>query len=360
MGKAVIPQGSAGNGGARICLKDGRRLLVTKGVHGLKVSQIRPLPAPEDCVWRQDYAAGTVLDMAYRRIVMLLTAGRSIAQIAARENLPETLRANRVAGIAAALCHGILGAAFAAVEALQKDPLHAESLGSDPKIFTKDGVEAAFECMAFLTHATGRFALATLGPGGRDDLMDALSEVMVARFTRVVYGRRMDASEHEAMVERLAGRLAARNAEYEGCTRPARPGGGPGGAMLWEVGTRTAELLGRTNEIAFIDATDDQMTACLDGLHLAARLLPLREPDAGASPAPATPRRATPGTRSQPEGPRPQRPGASLRERRPEKRSPTRPGTRSPLGKQSDADRSLVGAAKSAPTMACARASRRV
>ena len=49
--------------------------------------------------------------------------------------------------------------------------------------------------------------------------------------------------------------------------------------MLWEVGTRTAELLARTNEIAFIDATDDQMTACLDGLHLAGRLRPLRPPD---------------------------------------------------------------------------------
>jgi len=120
------------------------------------------------------------------------------------------------------------------------------------------------------------------------------------------------------VAERLTARLADREGEYEACPGADRPGNGQGGALLWEVGTRTAELLGRTNEIAFIDATDDQMAACLDGLHLAARLLPLREPDAGASPAPATPRRATPGTRSQRERRPPQRPGSSLRERRPE------------------------------------------
>ena len=49
-----------------------------------------------------------------------------------------------------------------------------------------------------------------------------------------------------------------------------------------------AALPGRTNEIAFIDGADDQMTACLDGLHLTTRLLPLRERDGEASQAPPT------------------------------------------------------------------------
>ena len=319
MSGGVIHDGSAGNTRSRVYLQDGRCLLVTKCLQGLEVSQVSPLLVPPGCVWRQDYAAGPVLDRAYRRIVMLLTAGRSIAQIAAHENLPETLRGNRVGAIAADLCHGILGAAFAAVEALQKDPLHAASLGSDPKIFTKDGVEAAFEYMAFLTHATGRFALAALGPGGRDELMEALPDAMIAGFTRALYGARMDAVEHEAVTERLAGRLADREAEYENCADGERPEGGPDGMVRWEVGTRTAALVGRTNEIAFIDGADDQMTARLDGLHLAARLLPLRDPDAGASRAPATPRRAGAGVRSPQEGRRPRRSAAPLREKRPEK-----------------------------------------
>lgn len=303
MRAGVGHNGSAANIWARVCLKDGRRLLVTKCVQGLEVSQVSPLLVPPECVWRQDYAAGPVLESAYRRIVMLLTAGRSIAQITAHENLPETLRANRVAAVAADLCHGILGAAFAAVQALQKDPLHAGSLGSDPKIFTKDGVEAAFEYMAFLTHATGRFALATLGSGGRDELMEALADAMIAGFTRALYGERIDSVEHEAMTERLAGRLADREAEYISCVCADRPGGGTDGMALWEVGTRTAALLGRTNEIAFIDDADNQMTACLDGLYLAARLLPLRESDAGVSRAPATPRRASQGVRIRPQIP---------------------------------------------------------
>lgn len=290
MRAGVVHDGSAGKTWARVCLKDGRGLLVTKGLQGVEVSQASPLPAPQEWLWRRDYAAGHALEAAYRRIVMLLTAGRSIAQITAYENLPETLRGNRVAGIAADLCHAILGAAFAAVHALQKDPLHAGSLGSDLKTFTKDGVEAAFECMAFLTHATGRFALATLGPGRRGELMEALADALIAGFTRALYGGRLDAVEHEKVAERLAGRLADCEAEYEGCMGTDRPGGGSGGTLLWEVGTRTAALSGRTNEIAFIDATDDQMTACLDGLHLAARLLPLQEPEAGASLAHATPR----------------------------------------------------------------------
>ncbi len=297
MGEAVISQGSAGNGSARICLKDGRRLLVTKGVHGLEVSQISPPPAPEECVWRQDYPVGHALDVAHRRIVMLVTAGRSIAQITAHENLPETLRSNRVAAISTDLCQGILDAVVAIVQDLKKDPLNVASLGSSTNALTRAGVEVAFEYMAFLTHATGRVALATLGPEGRDEFMEALAEAMIAGFTRVLYDRRMDAVEREVVVECLAERLADREAEYEGCTRMDRPGAGLGGTLLWEVGTRTAALLGRTNEIAFIDATDDQMTACLDGLHLEARLLRLREPGSG-HPPPREPGRLLPTRRA--------------------------------------------------------------
>ncbi len=277
MGEAVNAQGSAGSCWARVCLKDGRRLLVTKSADELEVSQATPLPAPQEWVWRQEYPAGRALDVAFRRIVMLLTAGRSIAQITAHENLPETLRSNRVAAISADLCQGILGAVAAIVQGLQRDPLHVGSLGSNTKGLTRAGVEVAFEYMAFLTHATGRVALATLGPEGRDEFMEALTEAVIAGFTRTLYARRMDAVEHEVVVECLAGRLADREAEYEGSLGMDRPGGGSGGTLLWEVGTRTAALLGRTNEIAFIDATDDQMTACLDGLHLADRLLPLLE-----------------------------------------------------------------------------------
>ncbi len=318
MRAGVVHDGSAGKTWARVCLKDGRGLLVTKGLQGVEVSQASPLPAPEEWLWRRDYAAGHALEVAYRRIVMLLTAGRSIAQITAYENLPETRRGNRVAGIAADLCHAILGTAFAAVHALQKDPLHAGSLGSDLKTFTKDGVGAAFECMAFLTHATSRFALATLGPGGRDELMEALADALIAGFTLALYGGRIDTVEFEAVAERLAGRLADREDEYESCARADRPRGSPAGMVLWEVGMRTAALLGRTNEIAFIDATDDQMTACLDGLHLEAQLLPLRKPDAGASRARATPRRAGRGVHFRPEERLPPGSGASLLEKRPE------------------------------------------
>lgn len=305
MRAGVVHDGSAGKTWARVCLKDGRGLLVTKGLQGVEVSQASPLPAPQEWLWRRDYAAGHALEAAYRRIVTLLTAGRSIAQVTAHENLPETLRADRVAAIAADLCREVLDAAFAAVRALQTDPLNRESLGTDSKTVTRDGTEAAFEHMAFLMHAAGRAALASLGPAGRDELMEALGDAVIAGFTRAPYGRRMDAVEHEALAERLAGRLADRETEYEGCMGVDRPGVGSGGTLLWEVGTRTAALLGRTNEIAFIDATDDQMTGCLDGLHLAARLLPLREPDAGTSRAPATPRRASRGVRSQQEGCRP-------------------------------------------------------
>ncbi len=278
MNAGVVHDGSAGMTWARVCLKDGRGLLVTKGLRGVEVSQASPLPAPQEWLWRRDYAAGHALEAAYRRIVVLLTAGRSMAQITAYENLPETLQGNRVAGVAAGLCHAILGAAFAAVQVLQKDPLHAGSLGSDLRTFSKDGVEAAFECMAFLTHATGRCALAALGPGGRDELMEALADALIAGFTRALYGGRIDAVEFEAVAERLAGQLADRGDEYESCVCADRPGSGSAGMGLWEVGTRTAALLGRTNEIGFIDGIDDQMTACLDGLHLAARLQPLREP----------------------------------------------------------------------------------
>jgi hypothetical protein len=305
MGEAVISQASAGNGWARICLKDGRRLLVTKGIHEVKVSQISPLPAPEDCVWRQDYPAGHALNVAYRRIVMLLTAGRSIAQIAAHENLPEILHSNRVAAISADLGQGILGAVVAIVQGLQKDPLNIGSLGSSTKAFTRCGAEAAFEYMAFLVHATGRVALATLGRDGRDEFMEALAEAMIAGFTLALYHRRMDAVEREVVVECLAERLADREAEYEGCAGMDRPGGGLGETLLWELGTRTAALLGRTNEIAFIDATDDQMTACLDGLHLAARFLPLLEPYGGTPQAPVSLR---------PQEHHPRSPGGSVRE----------------------------------------------
>src|SRR5574341_2003048 len=127
--KAVVQHGSAGNTCARVCLEDGRRLLVTKSREGVEVSQETPVPAPQEGMWRQDYAAGAVLEGAYRRIVMLLTAGRSIAQMAAHESLPETLRANRVAAIAGDLCREILEVALAAVRALQKDPLNTGSLG---------------------------------------------------------------------------------------------------------------------------------------------------------------------------------------------------------------------------------------
>lgn len=278
MVEAVVQYGSAGTTWTRVCLEGGRRLLVTKGQHGVEVSQDTPVPAPQEGVWRQDYAAGPVLESAYRRIVMLLTAGRSIAQIAAHENLPETLRANRVAAITADLCREVLDVALAAVRALQKDPLNTESLGTDPKAVTRDGTEATFEYMAFLMHAAGRAALAILGPAGRDELMDALGDAMIAEFTRVLYGGRMDAVEHGVVAERLAARLADREGEYDVCPGADRRGNGQGGALLWEVGTRTAALLGRTNEIGFIDGIDDQMTACLDGLHLAARLQPLREP----------------------------------------------------------------------------------
>ncbi len=305
MGEAAVQYDSAGKTWSRVFLERGRRLLVTKGQQGVEISQETPRPAPQEGVWRQNYAAGPVLESAYRRIVMLLTAGRSIAQVTAHEHLPETLRADRVAAIAADLCREVLDAAFAAVRALQKDPLNRESLGTDSKTVTRDGTEAAFEHMAFLMHAAGRAALASLGPAGRDELMEALGDAVIAGFTRAPYGRRMDAVEHEALAERLAARLADREAEYEGCAGVDRPGDGPRGTVLWEVGTRTAAALGRTNEIAFIDATDDQMAACLDGLHLAARLLPLREPDAGTSRAPATPRRASRGVRSEQEGCRP-------------------------------------------------------
>ena len=276
--EAVVQYDPAGKTWSRVCLEDGRRLLVTKGQQGVEISQETPLPAPQEGVWRQGYAAGPVLESAYRRIVMLLTAGRSIAQITAHENLPETLRAGRVAAVAADLCREVLDAAFAAVRALQKDPLNRERLGTDSKTVTRDGMEAAFEQMAFLMHAAGRAALASLGPAGRDELMDALGDAVIAGFTRALYGRCVDTVEHEAVAERLAGRLADREAEYEDCAGADRPGGGPRGTVLWEAGTRTAAFLGRTNEIAFIDATDDQMRACLAGLHLAARLQPLREP----------------------------------------------------------------------------------
>ena len=320
MEATAVHSGSPGNTRKHVCLVDGRRLLVTKDLQGVEVSQVSPRPDPLESVWRQDYAPGPVLESAYRRIVMLLNTGRSIAKIAARENLPGTLRANRVAAIVADLCREVLDVALTAVRALQKDPLNTESLGTDPKTVTRDGTEATFEYMAFLMHAAGRAALAILGPAGRDELMDALGDSMIAEFTRVLYGRRIGAVEHGVVAERLTARLADREAEYEACPGADRPGNGQGGALLWKVGTRTAALLGRTNEIEFIDGIHDQMTACMDGLHLAARLQPLREPDAGVSGAPATPHRASPRTRSQPEGRRPRRSGAPLQEKRPDNR----------------------------------------
>lgn len=307
---------SVGNTWARVCLKDGRCLLVTKGLQAVEVSQVSPLPAPQEYVWQRDYPAGHPLEVAYRRIVMLLTAGRSIAQVTAHENLPETLRGNRVAAIAADLCYAVMGTALAAVQTLQKDPLHAGSLGSDLNTFTRAGVEAAFEWMAFLTHAIGRAAVAALAPAARDELIPALAEAMIAGFTRALCGRRIDVVEYEVMVDRLATRLADREAEYDGCPGADRPRGGPDRRLLWEVGTRMAALLGRTNEIAFIDATDDQMTACLEGLNLGARLLPLREPESGAAQAVAARRPALRAVRSRADAPHLRRAGSSTRKER--------------------------------------------
>src|SRR5574341_1770160 len=120
----AVHSGSPGTTWAHVCLEDGQRLLVTKDLHGVEVSRVSSPPDPLESVWRQDYAPGPVLESAYRRIVMLLNAGRSIANIAAHENLPGTLRANRVAAIVADLSREVLDVALTAVRALQKNPLN--------------------------------------------------------------------------------------------------------------------------------------------------------------------------------------------------------------------------------------------